>query len=316
MPNLIVKRQYVFSAIGLLISLGITISQGYKAIPALQLLSANCTEPTQDKVQCVEGEISRINSGKSSYTAYQFIYENSSYEIQDDYLSRARKGMKAKIYIKKGSRGIPIVQDIEIPAIGWSLTKGYYAPPEQYAAEPRKPVTNKKGTDKKGTYKQEAPAKGNNSSSKIKPATGTWSEAYPWTMKPLNVKGNEMGVWKLLAPEWPQHHFYSHYLSMHIAIQEDDGKAMLLFYDEMNSKYYPANIRSVVTVETDGLTNRYQVAPDNYLSGTVWLFGSNDARKFIKQVANSPQFTINCTSKEDNTVKAYTFIVSQDKKSE
>ena len=316
LPNMIVKKHYVLGTIGLLIAMGITITQGYKTIPALQFLYANCTEPTQDKVQCIEGKVSRIHSGKSSYTAYKFIYESKTYDIEEDYLSKAKKGMKAKVYIQKGSRGIPIVQDIEIPAIGWSLTKGYYAPPEQYAAKQREPETvkkeaDKKETKKKGTYKPEAPAKNHRPLDRSAPATGTWSETYPWTMKPLNVKGNEMGVWKVLAPEWPQHHFHSHYLSMHIALQEDDGKAMLLFYDEQHRSYYPADIRSVVTVEADGRTARYKIAPGQYLSGIVWHFSPSDARMFIKQVANSPRITIDCMSREDGTVKDYAFAVSQ-----
>lgn len=311
LPNMIVKKHYVLGTIGLLIAMGITITHGYKTIPALQFLYANCTEPTQDKVQCIEGKVSRIHSGKSSYTAYKFIYESKTYDIEEDYLSKAKKGMKAKVYIQKGSRGIPIVQDIEIPAIGWSLTKGYYAPKEQYTAEHVAQEAIKPKITKRETAAQD-----NQQSSNWKNSDSKWPFTNKWGVKILYVKGNDMGEWRVLAPQWPQHHFHSHYLSLHIAIQEDDGKAILLFYDEQHSSYYPADIKSVIKVEADGRTVRYNVAPGQYLSGIVWHFGPSDARKFIRQIAYSPRFTIDCVSKEDNTVKDYTFAISQDRQSD
>lgn len=122
LPNMVLKGNYTSSFIVLIAALTITVYEFYTEVPLVKMLYANITEPVQSEEVCVEGTVSRVHSGRHDYTEYSFSYERTRYKIEEKYLSNARRGMKADIYIIKGSKGIPVVSNIEIPAIDWSLT--------------------------------------------------------------------------------------------------------------------------------------------------------------------------------------------------
>ena len=48
------------------------------------------------------------------------------YEVKSPYVKDAKKGMTIIADIQVGAKGYPIVRDLHIPDINWSMNRGYY----------------------------------------------------------------------------------------------------------------------------------------------------------------------------------------------
>ena len=101
-------------------------------LPEKQKVYLNCSEPITNPIETIEAQVTekdfeynRHAEGElrfKYYVDFGLTYEGKEYKFrQYEYVEDAYEGMPALIKLQKGARGLPIIQEVTIPEIGWSV---------------------------------------------------------------------------------------------------------------------------------------------------------------------------------------------------
>ena len=87
----------------------------------------NCSEPITNPIETIDAKITKLAPARHRrgwHIKFSFTYEGKSnvfiFRRQNDFI-KALKDAYAIVKLQKGARGLPIVQEIAIPEIGWAF---------------------------------------------------------------------------------------------------------------------------------------------------------------------------------------------------
>lgn len=101
-------------------------------LPEKQKVYLNSFEPITNPIETIEAQVTKkdcefdrhaeADRRYKYYIDFGFTYEGKDYNIRRyEYVMEAYKGMPAVVKLQKGARGLPIVHEVAIPEIGWSV---------------------------------------------------------------------------------------------------------------------------------------------------------------------------------------------------
>lgn len=101
-------------------------------LPTKRKVYLNCSEPITNPIETIDAKFTKSGPNKHGEweKEFSFTYEGKNYEficheehitITDIYKDIYYKGNVAVVKLQKGARGLPIVHEIAIPEIGWSV---------------------------------------------------------------------------------------------------------------------------------------------------------------------------------------------------
>ena len=103
-----------------------TLLAALYSLPTKRKIYLNCSEPITNPIETIEAQVKIVydhrSNGRNYYTDFGFTYEGKDYKLRgDEYVKGAYEGIPVLIKYQKGARGLPILNEIAIPDIGWSV---------------------------------------------------------------------------------------------------------------------------------------------------------------------------------------------------
>ena len=103
-----------------------TLLAALYSLPTKRKIYLNCSEPITNPIETIEAQVKIVydhrSNGRNYYTDFGFTYEGKDYKLRgDEYVKGAYEGIPVLIKYQKGARGLPILHEIAIPDIGWSV---------------------------------------------------------------------------------------------------------------------------------------------------------------------------------------------------
>lgn len=111
------------------VSIACTLLAALYSLPTKRKVFLNCSEPITNPIETIDTKVKKYDYyaynkvlGRQFFIDIGIEYEGKDYELRrHEYIEGACKGMPAVVKLQKGARGLPIVQEIAIPEIGWSV---------------------------------------------------------------------------------------------------------------------------------------------------------------------------------------------------
>lgn len=129
MPFYVLKHNRTSSIVYGGVLIGVTLFAALYSLPEKRKVYLNCSEPIMNPIETIEATVNRNDYEVSTVSPYRYYfieisltYEGKYYKIEwGQRIKDAYKGMPAVVKLQKGARGLPIVHEVAIPEIGWSV---------------------------------------------------------------------------------------------------------------------------------------------------------------------------------------------------